>query len=608
MGIKHFFGWFTNNFGDSIYKIKKGETIASSCIEVGTSDKPITAVDNFMIDMNGIYHEIAQIVFEYGNGKRDPRMLGRNRPFQGGYLQKQQRMFEKVCEKVEYLFNIVQPKKRLILCVDGPAPLSKQNQQRQRRFRTAMDKAESEKDEIKKFGRVRNKCIFDSNSITPGTKMMDCMSKYIEWWIKHKLSTDSNWKHIEVVFSDEKVPGEGEHLILNYVRKYGDCTESFCIQGMDADLIMLSLGTHFPHFYILRDNLYELGFEYYFIDIGSARKQLAEKMVWNGVKSGHVFDPERAVNDFIFICFTVGNDFLPHIPGIEIIEGGIDFMLDVYKNVCTAYGHLTRNKGVCGIRFRKKSTKIFMGTIAQYVKGTLEDKLGHKGKFFPDPILESATTLEYKKGESRYTLDMEKYKNAYYTECFPDVDLTNEATMQKLCDDYFEGMQWVLSYYTNGVPNWKWKFPHHYAPFASTLAKYINGFKFVKYGMTQPNIPFVQLLSVLPPLSSRLLPEPLAKLLTDKTSELYRFCPDEIKIDLAGKRRAWEGIVLLPHPDHEAIEAIYMAHMKDIDTNDMKRNHLGKSYTYSYSPRASYYLRSRHGDFRCTVQRNEIDI
>jgi len=113
--------------------------------------------------------------------------------------------------------------------------------------------------------------------------------------------------------------------------------------------------------------------------------------------------------------------------------------------------------------------------------------------------------------------------------------------MQKLCNEYLEGRQWVLSYYTRGVPNWKWKFPHHYAPFASTLAKYINKFEFVKYGHTDPNIPFVQLLSVLPPLSSRLLPGPLGKLLTDKDSDLQQFCPDEIDIDLEGKSRAWDG-------------------------------------------------------------------
>ena len=37
----------------------------------------------------------------------------------------------------------------------------------------------------------------------------------------------------------------------------------------------------------------------------------------------------------------VGNDFLPHIPSIEIIEDGIELIFEIYNEICTSYGHIT---------------------------------------------------------------------------------------------------------------------------------------------------------------------------------------------------------------------------------------------------------------------------
>ena len=511
MGIKHAFWWFRNRFGEHIKQMKSGDTFDDLKIEV----------DNLMIDMNGVFHNSAQKIYQYGNCKPPVRLLPLRNPHKRSPgLGAQIRLFEDVCATVENILMIARPHKRLILCVDGPAPLSKQNQQRQRRFRSAKEADEN--------------CVFNSNCITPGTKFMDHLTKYIDWYIRKKINSDPRWRTLEVIFSNEKAPGEGEHKIINYIRYYGDRDETYCIHGMDADLIMLSLGTHLPNFYILRDDVYDSATAYNCVNVGAIGRLLTEELRWPGEVPE--FNSNSAINDFIFLFFMVGNDFLPHIPSIEIIEDGIELILQVYKDVCRAYGHITHV--VSGrVEFLPGPLGAFLGTIGHHEKRNLERKISKKESFFPDPLLEQCSR---QLNRGRWDVDIERYKTLYIESLFP-VGTPPES----MCHDYLEGMQWVLSYYTRGVPNWRWGYKYHYAPPASVLAEHIGTFEFPKYGRTTPTTPFQQLLCVLPPASADLIPEPLCNLLTDTGSPLREYCPVDFEIDLAGKRREWEGIVIL---------------------------------------------------------------
>jgi len=584
MGIHSFFNYFKNTFGRNIKNLKSPKKFVDLDIDV----------DNLMIDLNGVYHASTQKIYKYGNHKPPARLLGhKNKHKRVGTLKKQIAVFKDVCDEIEKILDIVNPKKRIVLCVDGPAPLAKQSQQRQRRFRSAKEKNE---DEFKEF---------DSNCITPGTKFMDYLSKYIDWHIRKRISESPKWQNIDVIFSSEKVAGEGEHKLIHFIRYYGDKDDSYCIHGLDADLIMLSLGTHVPKFWILREDLYNYNNDFYVIDIGETRNDLKKLMSWELYRDEETdekpqyskFNQKWSVNDFIFLCFMVGNDFLPHIPTIEIVEGGIQVMIEVYKKVCRYNGHITEEKDD-KVLFRKDALEVFMSTIGLEEKKLLEHKLMSK-IYFPDELINSHS----KWVDTKYVLDIGNYMIDYYREKF---DTDDE---RKISHDYLEGMQWVLSYYTRGVSNWKWCFKHHYAPFASNISYHIQSFEFPQYSKTNPSTPYQQLLCVLPPKSANLIPHPLNTLLTDPKSSLRKFCPDNFKIDLSGKRKEWQGIVLLPMVDFDLVREEYFKHIGDVDQRDIRRNRLGKSYVYFYTPNKSQVFNSYYGNIiNCKVQTNIIDL
>lgn len=63
------------------------------------------------------------------------------------------------------------------------------------------------------------------------------------------------------------------------------------------------------------------------------------------------FNLERVIDDFVFLCFLVGNDFLPHLPGLDIRNGGIDCLMAIYKNVVNDKGYFTDKKDICQSNF-----------------------------------------------------------------------------------------------------------------------------------------------------------------------------------------------------------------------------------------------------------------
>ncbi|KAL2328424.1 hypothetical protein Fmac_021851 [Flemingia macrophylla] len=291
--------------------------------------------DNFYLDLNAIIHDCFHPDDE-------------NIPLPTTYKD----VFRNVFNYIDRLVESVRPGKLLYMAIDGVAPHAKMNQQRKGRFLSAKrnELLEAKVEKLNKLFEMKGvelsnqeSEVSDSNIITPGTEFMHELSEALKSFISSRISDNSLWKNIMVILSDANVPGEGEHKIMEYIRKQRSLEEydpntRHCIYGNDADLIMLAMATHEPHFSVLREDVtpqqqYQNGATkpFKFLHIWLLREYLEMDMKIEDPPKNCSIELERIIDDFIFMCFFAGNDFLPQLPSLEVHEGAFDLLMTVYK-------------------------------------------------------------------------------------------------------------------------------------------------------------------------------------------------------------------------------------------------------------------------------------
>ena len=197
-----------------------------------------------------------------------------------------------------------------------------------------------------------------------GTEFMAKLTKHLKYFISKKISEDADWQGVDIVLSGHEVPGEGEHKIMEYIRLAKaqpgyDANIRHCLYGLDADLIMLGLLSHDPHFSLLREEVTfgrasqkkskELEHQnFYLMHLCIVREYL--ELEFQELKEpsalGFPYDMERVIDDFILMAFFVGNDFLPNLPNLHINEGALALMFKVYKSVLPKAGGYINERGV----------------------------------------------------------------------------------------------------------------------------------------------------------------------------------------------------------------------------------------------------------------------
>jgi len=451
-------------------------------------------------------------------------------------------MFDNIYKNMIKIIEICKPKDLIYIAIDGVCPRGKIEQQKYRRFRSANERK-----------------IWDTNAISPGTKFMNDLNIFLR-----KKSYP-----IKTIFNDSSKAGEGEHKIMQYLKNI-DETDINIVHGLDADLIMLSM-IKSNKIYLLRErteyNIEGFDSEFVFLDIDLLKKYLVQD-----IKQDFIHLPnQNIINDYIFMCFFIGNDFVHNSPCINIRYNGLNNILDIYNNLQEENGgmfyliydkklHLNNFKkfmnklslkeneyleNIMFIRIKqeKKFKNIFSDIYQSYINDKSldvyqEDRLDEFNNHIPiiDRRDEMKIFRDLNCWQRRYYM-FNLYHHHYYNPSYDD--LLNED-IEAICKNYLESFAWTTNYYFDECLSWKWYYRYHFAPSIKDLNNYlsqINDLNIIKEDKT-PLTPDEQLKLVLPKKSFYLIPD------VDKYPEYYY--PQSFKVNYIMKRYSWEGHPILP--------------------------------------------------------------
>ncbi|KHN89019.1 5'-3' exoribonuclease 1 [Toxocara canis] len=363
MGVPKFYRWISERY---------------PCLSEVVTDKQIPEFDNLYLDMNGIIHGCTH--------PNDEDI---------SFRISEDQIFRDIFHYIDTLFAIIEPKKVFFMAIDGVAPRAKMNQQRARRFMSAKNAelalkiAESKGQEIPKDKR------FDPNCITPGTQFMATLHEQLQYFISMKISTDTAWQGIRVYLSGHNCPGEGEHKIMDFIRSERsrpdyDANTRHCLYGLDADLIMLGLCSHEPHFSLLREEVKfgrtpkhkqkssqktgVDGITFHLLHLSLLREYLSWEFRPVQDKLPFPYDMESIIDDWVLMGFLVGNDFIPHLPHVHIHEDALPALYSTYMQVLPQLDGYLNESGVLNLRRFEKFLKAFSKIDRQSFVQKMDDE------------------------------------------------------------------------------------------------------------------------------------------------------------------------------------------------------------------------------------------
>lgn len=556
MGIPSYFSYIVKNHPE--------------IIRLFTSENKETIDDNNDFVINNLYLDSNSIIYDAVHTTKFSEINSDSSEI----------IISKVISKIEEYISIINPISSVYIAFDGVAPLAKLDQQRERRY-----KSWYQNDISQTIMNLNKADIWNTTAITPGTVFMNKLNNDIKKHFKNKKYTNGAIKFY-ISTSDEY--GEGEHKLFSFIREnpelHNEKTKTI-IYGLDADLIMLSIN-HLPvcpNIYLFRETPHFIQSidrslqpdKTYILDIPLLVKQIQNEMEGETKISENV----NIVYDYIFICFFLGNDFMPHFPAVNIRTGGIHKMINAYKATFENYSGNLREKYLTdGRKIIWKNVRTMIDFLSKNELAFLKEEMKQRDKkanyYYPTDTPEQM----FIKFEAipTYERELEKYINPYkdgwekrYYHGLFGIEVRNleklEIFKKEICENYLTGLEWTMKYYTSGCEDWRWGYKYHYPPLLQDLIHFVPYFdkEFLIENNNKPVNSLVQLCYVLPKPSLSLLPEKLLEKIMKKYNH-EDWYSTECDFVWCFCKYFWESHVQLPEIPINEIEEIVNEYLLEV--------------------------------------------
>lgn len=507
--------------------------------------------------VNNIYFDSNSIIYDAVRDISQKEKLPKN--FESAVI-------KETISKLQQYISTVKPDGHVMIAFDGVAPRAKMCQQLTRRTRSHI-----ERNIYESLGKIEE-AAWDTTAITPGTQFMDTLGKKM----KETFSDPKRFSVKKIIVSTSDEPGEGEQKIFQYIRdnkEYHGETKT-AIYGLDADLIMLTLN----HLHVSKE-LYLYRETPQFIKSIDSTLEPNCNYVLNMNEMGDAITTElndgsdirdvsqkQRLYDYIFICFLLGNDFLPHFPALNIRTDGIDRITSAYKQTISKHGNITNGDKIVWKNMRG-FFNILSGEEEEYFKTEhiIRDKQSRSVSYArdgDDPITSRLNNMPLLDREKEHYIDpfYDGWQDRYYRVLFHSEK--SEELCKTVSMNYISGLEWTLKYYTSGCPDWNWYYKYEYPPLLQDLKKYIPYFDvdFFTENKSSPVHSLVQLTYVIPNSCYHLLPSGLQK-------NIYKHKPGWVNeanygIEYSYCRYFWEGHVIGANKSLKEVEQFVNEYLK----------------------------------------------